>query len=208
MYRQIYVAVAALAGLAACTPPADSPTPGQPAGAAAAAVACQPAPQMAVAGRASPYDSAVVTLGGAQAKVCYGRPSARGRTVFGGGGAVVALDTLWRTGANEPTILHLPFRAQLAGLALEPGSYSIYTVPHANQWTVVVNRSTSQWGHERSYTPEIRAQEVGRLTVPAGRTAEFVETFTIRAQPRGANAADLLLEWENTQVRIPMTRGA
>lgn len=208
MYRSIPFVVAALVGVAACTPPAESPSAGQPSGSAGAGVACQPASQMAVAGRASPYDSAVVTLGGAQAKVCYGRPSAKGRTVFGGEGAVVPLDTLWRTGANEPTILHLPFRAGLAGLTLEPGSYSIYTVPGANQWTVVVNRSTSQWGHERSYTPAVRAQEVGRVTVPSGRTADFVESFTIRAQPRGANAADLLLEWENTQVRIPLSRRA
>lgn len=199
MYRSTCVAVAVLAGLAACAARPEAPAPV----ASAATVVCQPAPQMAVEGRSSPYDSTVIALGGEQAKICYGRPSARNRTVFGG---LVPLDTLWRTGANEPTILHLPFAADLAGLQLAPGSYSIYTVPGADEWTIVANRSTSQWGHERSYTPEVRAQEVGRVRVPVGRAGEFVETFTIRADPRGANAADVILEWENTQVRLPLTR--
>jgi hypothetical protein len=166
-------------------------------------VACAPSPRMPVAGRASPYDSATVSLGGAQAKVCYGRPSARGREIFGG---LVPYDTLWRTGANEPTIVHLPVAAEIAGIRLDPGSYSLYTVPGRQSWTVVLNRSTSQWGHESQYNAAVRAQEVGRATAAAERIEAPVETFTIRAEPAGDRAAELLLEWENTRVRIPIRR--
>ena len=202
MHRFAWVVlVAGPAGLVACGGQSASSQP-EPS-AVAAAAACQPVERMPVAGRTSPYDSATVSLGGSVAKVCYGRPSAKGRTVFGD---LVPFDTLWRTGANEPTILHLPVAAELAGIQLEPGSYSLYTVPGASGWTVVVNRSTSQWGHERSYTPEVRAQEVGRAPVPSSRTDSFVETFAIRGEPRGANAADLVLEWEQTRVRIPLVR--
>lgn len=163
---------------------------------------CEPSARMPVEGRASPYDSAVVQIGDAEAKVCYGRPSARGRTMIGG--EHVPYGQLWRTGANEPTILHLPVAANIAGIAVEPGSYSLYTVPGETEWTVIVNRSTEQWGHESAYTEEIRAQEVGRATVAAQRTEEHVETFAIRSEPAADGAAHLVLEWEQTRVNIPV----
>jgi hypothetical protein len=127
----------------------------------------------------------------------------RGRTVFGG---LVPYDELWRTGANEPTIIHLPVAASIAGIAVEPGSYSLYTEPGQTEWTVIVNRSTQQWGIENQYTDAIRAQEVGRATVPSEQIGSPVETFVIRAEPQGSNAANLVLEWENTRVRIPVER--
>lgn len=166
-------------------------------------IACEPVERMPLEGRASPYDSTLVNLGDVQAKLCYGRPSAREREIFGG---LVPYDTLWRTGANEPTTLHTPVAADIAGLSVEPGSYTLYTVPGQNQWTVIVNRSTSQWGIESQYTPEVRAQEVGRAQVPAEQVAEHEEVFTITSEPAGANAADIVLRWENTRVRIPVRR--
>lgn len=169
-----------------------------------AALACQPQ-GMPLPGRESPYDSVAVSVADQQAKVCYGRPSLRGRDMIGG--AAVPYDTIWRTGANEPTTIHIPFAAEIAGLPVEPGSYSIYTVPREGQeWDVIVNRSTSQWGIETQYTEEIRAQEVGRAQVPAEPIAEPVETFTITSEETGANSAELVLEWEDTRVRIPIER--
>ena len=168
-----------------------------------AAVACAPqVDRMPLADRTSPYDSVAVPLGEARGVVCYGRPSARGRTIFGD---LIPFGQLWRTGANEPTTIHLPVAATIAGIAVQPGSYSLYTVPGETEWTVVVNRSTSQWGIEGQYAG-VEAQEIGRATVPAERVESPVETFTIGAVPAGANGAELILEWENTRVRVPVTR--
>ena len=199
----------ALIALAACAPApagdgngtgssAEDPAPSDQ-----LAVACSPSSNMPAAGRPSPYDSTAVTLGGTRAVVCYGRPSMRGRTIFGG---LVQYDELWRTGANEPTIIHLPFAASIAGIDVEPGSYSLYSVPGREQWEIIVNRSTSQWGIESQYTDEIQAQEVGRATVPSEQIGSPVEVFEIRAEPRGDNAVDLVLEWETTRVRVPVER--
>src|SRR5690554_1235889 len=115
---------------------------------------CVPSGNMPVAGRQSPYDSVTVQVGGQALRICYGRPSAQGRQIFGG---LVPFGTLWRTGANEPTIVHLPFTAEIAGLRVPPGSYSLYTVPQEGDWELIINRSTSQWGHPGSYTDEVRA---------------------------------------------------
>ena len=169
---------------------------------------CRPQPgSQAVPERTSPFDSARVMVGGQAAEVCYGRPSVRGRVIFGPDGGepapLVPYGKLWRTGANEPTIIHLPFSATIAGLAVSPGSYSIYTIPGADTWTVIVNRSVTQWGHESRYTPEVQAQEVGRAPVRSERLDQQVEMFTIRSEPT-SSGADLILEWERTRVRIPI----
>ena len=160
------------------------------------------APQRDTQNRQSPYDSTRVTVGDHQALVCYGRPSARGRTMIGG--EAVPYGRLWRTGANEPTIIHLDFPADIAGIAVEPGAYSLYSVPGESEWVIVVNRAVDQWGHESAYTPEIEAQEVGRATVPAGTTSEHVEQFTITSEEAADSVANLILEWENTRVEIPI----
>lgn len=164
---------------------------------------CRPSERMPLEGRPSPYDSATVEVGADRLKICYGRPSARGRQIYGG---LVPYDQLWRTGANEPTTLHLPFRARIAGLDVPPGSYSLYTIPGREEWTLIVNRSTSQWGHESAYTEEVAGQELGRVTVPTERLDQHVEQFTIRGEPT-ATGADILLEWERTRVRVPVRGG-
>lgn len=162
---------------------------------------CTPSGNMPVENRQSPYDSTDVTVGGQTLRICYGRPLAQGRQIFGG---LVPWDTLWRTGANEPTIVHLPFTADIAGLRVPPGSYSLYTVPReAGTWDLIVNRSTSQWGHPSSYTPEVRDQELGRTPIPTERMDQAVEQFTIRGEPT-AEGAEILLEWERTRARIPI----
>lgn len=166
-------------------------------------VALQCAPQRDTAGRASPYDSALVQAGELQAKICYGRPSAKGRNMIGG--ELVPYGKLWRTGANEPTIIHLATSAEIAGIALEPGSYSLYTIPEAESWTVIVNRAIAQWGHESTYREEVEAQEVGRATVAREDLGEHVETFTIRSEAADAGGAQIVLEWETTRVRIPIS---
>ena len=162
-------------------------------------VAC--APQRPAANRSSPYDSTVITVGGKRALICYGRPSARGRTMIGG--TAVPYGKLWRTGANEPTTLHIPFAATIAGVKVQPGSYSIYTIPGEQEWHVIVNRSITQWGHEGRYTEEVKAQEVGHGIVPASKLEDHIEMFTMRSQP-ASGGADLILEWEHTRVAIPI----
>jgi hypothetical protein len=165
-----------------------------------------------LAARSSPFDSLRFTVGTEAASICYGRPSTRGRTVFGG---IVPYDTLWRTGANEPTIINLPFRADIAGIVVSPGSYSLYTVPGREQFTLIVNASTSQWGitapergpdgvlYQSAYSDKVRRQERGRVPVSI-ELIDHVEQLVIRAEP-GANAAtDLLVEWERTRIRIPI----
>jgi len=157
-----------------------------------------------LATRASPLDSISFQVGAASVKLCYGRPSAKGRTMIGG--SAVPFGKLWRTGANEPTMIHTTGPLVIAGVAVPAGSYSIYTIPGPTEWHVIVNRSITQWGHESQYTDAVRAQEVGHGMAKSAPLTSPVETFTIRSEPAGGGV-NLLLEWEKTQVTVPVTAG-
>ncbi|MFQ5703261.1 MAG: DUF2911 domain-containing protein [Gemmatimonadales bacterium] len=153
--------------------------------------------------RRSPLDSVTIALGGGVAKVCYGRPSARGRKMIGSDH--VPFGSIWRTGANEPAMIHTTIALDVGNIHIGPGTYSLYTVPGEKEWEVIVNRSTSQWGAERNYTDAVRAQEVGRTRVSSVHTEHYVETFTIRAKSEPGGNATMVLEWENTRVEVPLS---
>lgn len=160
-----------------------------------------PSRNVPVAGRKSPLDSLTFSVGNKPIKVCYGRPSSRGRVMLGG--KDVPYGKLWRTGANEPTVFFNPIPLTVAGLRVEPGVYSLYTVPGAKEWEIIVNRSISQWGKEDQYTSKVQSQEVGRAKVKSEAVATPIETFTIRAEPAGQDA-NLILEWEKTRLKVPV----
>lgn len=146
--------------------------------------------------RASPLDSATVVVAGRTAKVCYSRPSARGRVVFG---ELVEYGKLWRTGANEPTVLHLTFAAQIAGIPLEPGRYLLFTAPRPEEWTIAIFASDAEDAVEMFQTMRPMGQGPARVEA----LADPVETFTMRGVD-GATEGGLLLEWERVRVRIPI----
>jgi hypothetical protein len=158
-----------------------------------------------VQGRQSPLDSLTFTIAKQTVKICYGRPSARGRTMIGGKG--VPYGKLWRTGANEPTVIFTRVALEIAGVKVTPGKYSLYSVPGQKEWEIIVNRSTSQWGHENDYTKAVEAQEVGRGKVPAEKLSAPVEIFTISPEPASGETQRLVLAWETTRVAIPIKAG-
>jgi hypothetical protein len=155
-----------------------------------------------VKGRQSPLDSLTFTAAKQTVKLCYGRPSARGRKMIGGDN--VPFGKLWRTGANEPTVIFTPVALDIAGVKVEPGKYSLYSVPGAKEWEIIVNRSTSQWGHESTYTKEVEAQEVGRGKAPVEKLSKPVEAFTITPHPASGEVLHLYLDWETTRVAVPV----
>ena len=186
----VFVLSAVVSGSNAPVSLVDRPHPG---------TAC-PARNVPVPGRKSPLDSLTFQVGGQPVKVCYGRPSSRGRTMLGG--KDVPYGKIWRTGANEPTVFFASVPLTVAGIAVSPGVYSLYTVPGPKEWEIVVNRSVSQWGKEDQYTDEVKAQEVGRARVKSEAVGTPIETLTLRAEPQGRDAS-LVLEWEKTRVKIP-----
>jgi len=156
-----------------------------------------------LAERPSSLDSISVPLAGGTIKLCYSRPSARGRKVMGG---LVPFDQPWRLGANEATTIHLPFAAQVADVRLEPGTYMLYAIPGAAKWQIVVNRRVQRWGVP--IDNEVRAGDVGTGSVATESLGAPVETLTLQFAPPAGNATELIVEWEKTRVRIPIRRAS
>src|SRR5690606_8924513 len=88
-------------------------------------------------GPLSPRDTARASIAGANVMIDYGRPSARGRTVMGG---LVPYNDVWRTGANAATQLITDAPLRVGDVRLEPGSYSLFTVPRRGAWDLIINR--------------------------------------------------------------------
>lgn len=152
--------------------------------------------------RQSPLATVRFGLGDAEVELCYGRPVARGRTIFG---ALVPYDSLWRLGANEPTRLYLNRPITFAGIPLAAGRYSLYARPEADRWTLFVSRSTQHWGNDISR--EVRAREVGQVVLPVETLSQPVETLTVRLDgDPGSGHARLVVSWERTAVTMELER--
>jgi hypothetical protein len=107
-------------------------------------------------------------------------------------------------GANEPTTLHLSGPATVGTVALPAGSYSLYAIPEAGTWTIVVNGNPNRWGVPIG--AEVRAADIGSFRVQTTLLAEPVERLTFRFEPTGPEAATLVYEWERIGLSIPIAR--
>jgi hypothetical protein len=149
--------------------------------------------------RASPYDSTAASLEGGTVKVCYSRPRKLGRPIMG---RLVSYGEPWRLGANEATAVHVSARATIAGVAVEPGWYSLMAIPGEREWGIVVNARGQRWGIP--IDAEVRSADIGTGVVPVTEEVGSVELFTLDLVPTGPSAADLVMAWDRTRVRIPV----
>jgi hypothetical protein len=145
--------------------------------------------------RPSPLDSVTLTTRGAVAKICYSRPSLRGRSVD----SLVPPRFAWRMGANEPTLLFLTRALNVGGGSLAAGRYVILAVPGAERWTLVFN-TTPDSEPTRMFK---NLTQVGTATGRVERVPDKIEQFTIRVQSDVPETA-FLLEWGNWRVVVPV----
>jgi len=134
-------------------------------------------------------------IGFGEVEVKYSRPSARGRVIFGG---LVPFGEMWRTGAHDATTIKFSEAVKLNGYDIPAGTYSFFTIPNQNEWTIVINKSTEMHGTS-DYTQE---QDLVRFTAKPEKSARYYETFTIEVNDLTKEEAGLFLLWENTQVKI------
>jgi hypothetical protein len=128
--------------------------------------------------------------------VNYGRPSKRGRKIFGG---VVPYDQVWRTGANAATAFTTDAPLQIGGTTVPAGSYTLFTLPSRSGWKLIINKQTGQWGTE--YHSD---QDLARVNLSARALAEPVEQFTIGVEPSGSGGV-LKMTWDDTELSVPIT---
>ena len=129
-------------------------------------------------------------------KIDYSSPRAKGRKIFGPSSekALVPYGEIWRTGANEATTFVTGTNVTVGGKAVPAGSYTIFTIPNADQWTLIINKNTVYESGELVRVP----MSVKRLSAP-------VENFTISFD-QGAGSCTMRVSWENTQASLEFAK--
>jgi len=130
------------------------------------------------------------------ARVIYSRPHLQGRHIFH---EVLKYEEPWRLGANEATELELFSDATILGKKIKAGRYSMYCIPHKDNWTVVINSSIDTWGLE----PDL-SKDIARFTVPVSTTNNTLEFFTMVFLKK-ETGAELLMAWDDVEVRLPIS---
>ena len=141
---------------------------------------------------------------GKTVKIDYSSPRAKGRKIFGTSGekALVPYGEIWRTGANESTTFVTDTNVTVGGKAVPAGSYTIFTVPKADEWWLVISKKTGEWGTD--YPGE--KEDLTRAPMKVSKTAAPVENFLIAFDSGSGSKCTLRMEWENTRASIEITK--
>jgi len=131
------------------------------------------------------------------ARVIYSRPHRQNRTIFGG---LLKWGEPWRLGANEATEIELFKDVTIQGKRVPKGRYVLYGIPDQEQWTIVFNSNTFSWGLKQD--PK---NDLFRFEVPVQQTPVTIEFFTMVFEPTEGGNANLLMAWDNTVARLPIT---
>src|ERR1700730_657397 len=145
----------------------------------------------------SPPASVAATIDGDPISIEYYAPSMHERKIMGG---LVPFGVVWCTGANWATKITTQANLEMGGLKLPAGSYSIWTLPNQNEWTLIINKQTGQF--HLNYDS---SQDFGRTKMNLKALADPVETFKIELRSDGGNKGTLALLWETTEASIPFT---
>ena len=124
----------------------------------------------------------------------YSSPRAKGRKIFGD---LVPFGKVWRAGANEATTFVTEAGASVGGKDVPAGNYTLFAIPAADKWTLIISKGTGEWGTD--YPGE--AKDLTRVEMKTGKTSGPVENFTIALTQKGKGCT-LGMSWENTEASV------
>jgi hypothetical protein len=148
-------------------------------------------------GRPSPAESASCDLGGKTIKTDYSSPRMKGRKIYGG---LVPYGEVWRTGANDATTFVTSSDVVVGGTAVPAGSYTIFTVPKADSWTLIINKKNGEWGIPYKY----QSDELARVPMTVSKLPSPVENFTISYEKSGSGCV-MHLDWDTTRASVDIS---
>ncbi len=146
--------------------------------------------------RPSPAAQTQCSIGGKSVTIAYSSPRAKGRKIFGD---LVPYGEVWRTGANEATTFVTQGDLSVGGKTVPAGNYTIFTVPNADKWTLIVNKKTGEWGIPYKY----ESDELVRTDMKVSATSSPVENFTINLASMDGHCS-LNISWENTEATVAL----
>ena len=137
------------------------------------------------------------SLAPASVKIDYGQPHLRGRTLHTGD--LVPLDSVWRLGANEATELETTIDLTIGGQAVPKGKYSLFALPTASGWKLIINKNTGQWG--TNYAAE---HDLVRVDLRKRTLTQPIESFSMWLVPQqGTATGELRFAWGTAELSTP-----
>lgn len=151
--------------------------------------------------QASPPAQTAVTINGKKLTIAYSAPSVRGRKIFGPGGVISrdATYPVWRAGANDATAFHTDADLDINGLAVPKGDYTLWVQADTNQWKLIINKQTGQFGLDYSQN-----RDLGRVPMNMSKPPAPIETMKFTLSSEGGNKGKLQLAWENFVASVPI----
>lgn len=146
---------------------------------------------------ASSTQTIIQDFGLGKVSITYSRPNVKDRKIFGG---IIPYGEVWRTGANAATTLTFTEKIVIDGHSVPAGTYSLFSIPERNEWTIILNKTVKQWG---AYSYK-QANDLLRFTVKSRRVNEKRETFTMQFVNTTTKSTDLYLVWDHTAAIIHM----
>ena len=140
--------------------------------------------------RVSPKATVTHAVGLTDVTITYSRPGVKGRAIWGG---LVPYDQVWRTGANEATIITISQDVKINGKPLPAGTYSLHTIPGRTAWTVIFNKTAK--AHHMRYPGE--NQDELRVTAKVD-SLPHVETLTLDFPTVEGRNAIMRIHWGMT----------
>jgi hypothetical protein len=135
--------------------------------------------------------------GGKSVTIDYSSPRMKGRKIYGD---LVPFGQVWRAGANEATAFVTSSDVVVGGKTVPAGSYTIFTVPTADKWTLIVNKKTGEWGIPYKY----ESDELARVDMKVSKLPSPVENFTIAYEKSGSGCT-MNIDWETTRASVDIT---
>jgi hypothetical protein len=133
-------------------------------------------------------------IGGANVWLDYSRPAKRGRPVWG---ALVPWNQVWRMGANDAAHLATDRPLEIGHVTLQPGTYTLFLLPAAAGWQLIINRATGMSGLDYD-----AAQDVERVPLRVETVERPIESFTLELRP-AAGGGTLAVAWDNRVGTVP-----
>jgi len=131
----------------------------------------------------SPRENVSGTINGTSIKIGYGSPAVKGRKI---GGEIAPYGQIWRTGANPVTEIEISQDVKIEGQVLHAGKYSIFTIPGENEWKVIFNSETGQWGiKDDGSANDDPSKDVLTVTVKPEKSSSFHERLTFVIDDKG-----------------------
>jgi hypothetical protein len=130
------------------------------------------------------------------ARVIFSRPQKNGRVIFGD---LLEYGKVWRLGANEATEIEFYQNVKINATKIKKGRYTLYCIPYADKWTIIINKETDTWG---SFKYDMK-KDLVRIDVPVQKQTEIAEAF-VMAFEKATTGTNLIIAWDDVKVSLPI----